>query len=435
MAQVKHTGKIVVTQPDAIGASAGHRHQLHPERTYLITGGLGALGLQVATALVQRGARTLLLIGRSAPTPVAAQAIAEMEALGARVVVAQADVAERGELAAALHDIGRSLPPLAGVIHAAGRLDDGLIIDQSAARFDGVLAPKAYGAWNLHDLTKGWPLDFFVLFSSAASVLGSPGQSSYAAANAFLDGLAHERVAQGLPALSINWGPWSGAGMAATSATRRGNKQAVQGLDAMTPASALHLLEQLLQGASGQVAVLSADWARLSDQYAGSTPSLLIDLLTERSGAAGKVSRPPELVERLLQAPAQKRRALLLDHVRHEVARVLGLESPATLDRHRGLTDLGMDSLMAVELRARLQASTGHGLSATLAFEQPNIQAIADYLADILLPEEPAVVRVDDVETTHIPDSVREIDLEQLSENEMAALLSSKLASIGGEAA
>ena len=189
-------------------ATAPSNAVLRPDGTYLLTGGLGDLGLLVAGWLVGRGARNVVLLGRSDPGVEAGAVIAELEQGGARVLVARADVTHESELVRALKELQSELPPVCGVIHAAGMLDDGILMNQSWERFAPVLAPKVQGAWNLHRLTRDLPLDFFVLFSSAASLLGSPGQGNYAAANAFLDALAHHRRGLGLPALSINWGPW-----------------------------------------------------------------------------------------------------------------------------------------------------------------------------------------------------------------------------------
>ena len=209
MAQARHIGKIVLTPPSA-GAP-----QCRTDGTYLITGGLGALGLLVARRLAEQGAGHLLLLGRRAPSAEAATAIVEMERLGARVTLVQADISQDGSQKV-LSDTLAGLPPLRGVVHAAGVLDDGVLLDLTSARLAAVLGPKAWGAWNLHRWTRQQPLDFFVLFSSAAALLGSPGQANYAAANAFLDALAHHRHALGLPAVSIAWGPWAGSGMAAS---------------------------------------------------------------------------------------------------------------------------------------------------------------------------------------------------------------------------
>ncbi|PYS24487.1 MAG: hypothetical protein DMF72_05330, partial [Acidobacteria bacterium] len=215
MAQRKNIGKIVISLQDVM-APPENEKDFRPtipgvdrDCSYLITGGLGGLGLEAAQWLFQQGARYLALLGRSDPSNNANAVLNDLRARGAEILVIKADVAQREELAAALAEIDRSQPPLRGIIHAAGTLDDGVLIQLDRERFEGVMRPKVDGAWNLHVLTLDRPLDFFVFFSSAASVLGSPAQGNYAAANAFMDALAHRRRSQGRPALSINWGSWS----------------------------------------------------------------------------------------------------------------------------------------------------------------------------------------------------------------------------------
>ncbi len=261
MQQARHIGKIVLTPPAGV-RNADQSLAVRGSATYLITGGLGALGLTAARWLVEQGARHLLLIGRKGPQPGAAAELDELAQMGVSVRVVQADVAELGELAAALEQIDEGTP-LKGVIHCAGVLDDGALLQQSSERFAKVLAPKAQGAWNLHQLTQDMALDFFVLFSSASSVLGNRGQANYAAANACLDALAQHRHARGLPALSINWGAWAEAGMAAGLARSRRAQMAVQGVRMITPAEGTAALARLLGQSAPQVGVFALDWAKL----------------------------------------------------------------------------------------------------------------------------------------------------------------------------
>ena len=185
------------------------------EGSYLITGGLTGLGLATARWLVSQRARYLVLAGRSAPSEEARLAIGEMERAGARVLVVQADVSRREDVDRLLGQIDGTGVPLRGVIHAAGTFDDGVLLEQRWERFEKVMAAKVAGAWNLHQATRGIPLDFFVAYSSGASLLGSTGQGNYAAANSFLDGLAGYRQSLGLPGLAINWGPWAEVGRSA----------------------------------------------------------------------------------------------------------------------------------------------------------------------------------------------------------------------------
>ena len=201
--------------------------------TYLITGGLGALGLRVAEWLAEQGAGTIALLSRRQPSAEVESQLAAIRDRGAQVITLQGDVADGDSLAAALKQLPTDAPPLAGVVHAAGVLADGILTEMSLDQLDRAMQPKVPGAWNLHAATLDSPLDFFVLFSSVASVLGSPGQANYAAGNAMLDALAHARRAAGLPATAINWGPWSGTGMAAEQG--RGEAVKSRGMNLIAP--------------------------------------------------------------------------------------------------------------------------------------------------------------------------------------------------------
>jgi NADPH:quinone reductase-like Zn-dependent oxidoreductase len=424
MQQAKHVGKIVMSVPRT---AAG---ELRADGTYLITGGLGALGLQVAHWLVERGARRLVLTGRSQPSGAATKAIRELEQAGAQVTVKQADVSRLADATGLLEEVRSSLPELRGIVHAAGVLDDGILQQLTWERFTPVLAPKVQGAWNLHTLTRQQPLDFFVLFSSMASVLGSPGQGNYAAANAFLDALAHRRRAEGLPALSIDWGPWADAGMAARNG-QDPRRWAAQGVDLIQPAEGLAVLDQLLRQDLAQAAVLPVRWAVLLRQFgAGLEPPLLAELARDAQRGEAAVERN-DFRGRLEQVPPAERREFVLSYLRDQVAEVLHLDPAQPLDVTKGFLDLGMDSLMAVEFKNRLQASLGPvALPATLIFDYPTVEGLAGYLVREVLhleePEEPA------------PEAPKEeqvrakalAEVEHLSEQEMAQLIDSELAGI-----
>ena len=298
----------------------------------------------------------------------------ELRRAGVEVVAAQADVARAEELAAVLAEMKS---PLRGVVHAAGVLDDGVLAQQSWERFQTVLAPKVQGAWNLHRLTREVPLDFFVLFSSSAALLGSPGQGSYAAANAFLDALAQHRRGLGLPATSIAWGPWAGVGMAATRTESR-QRWAALGVGAIAPEQGLEVLGRVLAEEPTRVGVLPIDWARFLRTFPGSVPKLLADL----APAALRGERPAGLLGRLAQVAVAERAEVLATHLQGEVARVLGLASARLPERQTGLMELGLDSLMALELRNRLQADLDQPLSATMIFDYPTIEALSHHLAE-----------------------------------------------------
>ncbi|MBU8894069.1 type I polyketide synthase [Corallococcus sp. M34] len=356
------------------------RLSLPAEATYLVAGGLGGLGLKVARRLVERGARHVALLGRRPPTAEAGAVLRELEAMGAHVVTLQVDLGVESDAAAALASLARTMPPLRGVIHAAAVLEDGMLLQQDLERFGRVLGPKALGAWHLHRLTLAQPLDFFVLFSSVASLLGHSGQSGYVAANAFLDALAHHRHALGLPALAINWGPWSEVGLAATG---HGLERARRlGVTPLSPEQGLAAFEQLLGQLRPQVGLVAVNWPALGRLTA--TPFF--------SEVAGEATRGPpgggDFRHRYAAAPVADRPRLLHAHLGALVTRVLGLDPSKPLDPEQGLFEAGMDSLMATELRNALQASLGRAFPASVVFDHPSIGALADHLARELAPVE-----------------------------------------------
>ena len=250
-----------VARLSPLAAPLGEDARIRSDATYLVTGGAGGLGLQIAQWLAERGARHLVLVGRRGATGAAAEVVSALSAAGCQVIVASGNVADGPFIDSLVAQISRDMPPLAGVIHAAGVLDDGVLLQQNAARLATVMQPKVAGAWNLHRATSSLPLDFFVLFSSAASLMGSAGQGNYAAANAFLDALAHYRRRAGLPGVSINWSAWSQAGMAA-AAGQHHRRLSARGLSEIAPQAGLAVLSRLAGPTTGaQVAVLPIDWS------------------------------------------------------------------------------------------------------------------------------------------------------------------------------
>ena len=376
---------------------------------------------------MQQGARHLVLIGRREASPEAREAIRELEAAGARVVVEQVDVARRAELAGLLERVAGGLPPLRGVLHAAGVLDDGVLAHQRWDRFARVLAPKVLGTANLEALTEPLPLDLFVLFSSGASMIGSAGQGNHAAANAYLDAVAHDRRARGRPGISINWGPWAGIGAAASA--ELGARILARGMGAMSPEQGIHALAAILRGRPVQIGVLPIAWPSLLGQLgAGKEPPLFAELRSEVAGAPatdGGPAPPAEtaLQTRLGQVPPDHRPGVLLSHVVATVARVLRVGDPDSLDLERPLSELGLDSLMALELRNALSRTAGCPLPATLLFDCPTPSALARALGERLLGESPRA-------SVPAPPVAGAID--ECSEAELAALLAQKLDELAG---
>ncbi|MCW2248528.1 acyl transferase domain-containing protein/acyl-CoA synthetase (AMP-forming)/AMP-acid ligase II/acyl carrier protein/SAM-dependent methyltransferase [Azospirillum fermentarium] len=359
--------------------AAGQPVTVRADGGYLITGGLGALGLLTAEWLVNEGARHLVLVGRRPPSADAAAAIARLEQAGATVRTVLADAADAGALATAIGEFGHGAPALRGVIHAAGGIADGMMADQGWERFRSILPAKTAGAWNLHTLTRGLDLDFFALFSSAASLLGNPGQANYAAANAYLDALAHHRRAQGLTAVSINWGPWEQVGIATSDPTIR-ERLGRQGFTGIQPGDGIALLSRILGGDAVQVGVMDADWATYLAQLP-KAQSLFLDLggSARRAGAGAAADAGSDLIIRLHQGSAEQRRGILDDLVRTTLQRILGIPA-AALDGTRPLTDQGLDSLMAVQLRNGLANALQRPLPVTLVFNYPTVGDIAGFL-------------------------------------------------------
>jgi len=427
-------GARYVARLERLSPSVPQSFVFKAEATYLITGGLGALGLHVARWMVDRGARSLVLSGRRGTEGAAKPALDQLRAAGAHVVVAQADMARREDAQRLLAEIAASHPPLRGIVHAAGVLDDGVLLQQDWERFARVMAPKISGSWNLHSLTLDMPLDFFVLFSSASSVLGSPGQANYAAANAFMDALAHLRRSQGLAALSINWGAWSVSGMAATLDERDQRRWAERGLVAMSPADALACLGDLLASRSTQAAVLPMDWQRYCGQFPGaSAPAFLSRVVQGQSSVeAVPVSAAARLRAELEGAAPRKRLDLLMEHVRDHALHVLGLPPTFSLDAQQGLRDVGLDSLLALELRKRLQSAVEYPLPATLAFDYPTVADLARYLAtDVLALELTTPSEHPAPESTARQSALEEID--ELSDEMAEALLNAELSGVRGD--
>ncbi len=378
MQQAKHIGKIAIAHHH----KNTHTSSIRSDATYLITGGLGDLGLLVAKFLANKGAKHLVLVGRNQPTTAVIERF-KAQFADINLVFAQADVAKTSQLAQVLTDI-ESLPPLRGVIHAAGILDDGILQQQTWERFEKVLAPKVQGAWNLHSLTRNCPLDFFIMFSSVASLLGSAGQANYAAANSFLDALAHTRNQAGSPTLSIDWGAWSGLGLAAK--TELEQQLQSKGMGTINPQQGLEVLEQLLFASElSQVGVVPIDWAQwwqknpFYSQLAVSPPTT--PLMQQKCGDVP----PQSFLRQLENANKTTRHELIIEYVRSLVAKILGLNSPHSLDAHQGFADLGIDSLTSVELRNQLQSSLGCTLPSTLAFDYPTVAKLTDYLTEKLL--------------------------------------------------
>jgi acyl transferase domain-containing protein len=421
MAQARHAGKIVVRHGRPMSLN------IRQDGTYLVTGGLSGLGLEVARWLAQQGAGRLVLIGRRGAGPRSTPLLQELGANGASIVIQSVDVSDEAELLKLLTFIRETGPPLRGVVHSAGVLDDGAMIQQNPNRFYNVFAPKVLGGWLLDRLTRCDPIDFFVTFSSIASILGSPGQSNYSAANAFLDVLAWDRSTRGLPALSVNWGPWSETGLAANQ-DLLGQLEAL-GLGAVTPRQGITALERALETSKPQVAVLPVDWSRFVNRREGNANAVFLsDIIGAAAALDNAVPNQKPAGESLqdrLEAISEARRAsVVAAFVREQTLLVLGMDSESVLNPCKPLGELGLDSLLAVELRNALSHGAGVSLPATLLFDYPTLEAVTGYLLAEVIGGASVKAVADRKTIDAKTGSVLLADVAQLTDDEVERLLS-----------
>jgi 7-keto-8-aminopelargonate synthetase-like enzyme/NAD(P)-dependent dehydrogenase (short-subunit alcohol dehydrogenase family)/acyl carrier protein len=369
MQQAKHVGKVVMTLEEA------DRTGIRPDASYLITGGLGGLGVKVAERLAGAGARHLVLSGRSEPGAAAARAIETLRLAGVSVAVVRGDVARASDVAAMIETC-QGVAPLKGIIHAAGIIRDGLLRNQTAAHFKSVMAPKVDGAWQLHQQSRALALDFFVCFSSMASMVGSAGQTNYAAANAFLDALAHLRRTNGLPALSINWGPWADVGMAADLDLTGHDVEKLDVASAVDVFSAL--LEMPRRAVPVQVGVFKIRWKAFLQRWAANGARTYFSSLVPASHHADPVR--DEFFNTFRAAPEDAREGLLVAHVHEALRQVLALDRDQVIEDARPWVDLGLDSLMMVEVKNRLERSLRVALPVEILMQDVSIQSLVTFL-------------------------------------------------------
>jgi len=375
MRAARHIGKIIFT------TSPLETGRLRGDRTYLVTGGLGGIGCVLAGWLAERGAGAIVLNGRRDPDPEASETIEALRERGVTVAVELADMTDAAALDAMLARIDATLPPLGGVIHSVGVLSDGALTNQTWEKFADVLWPKVLGAWHLHRATADRDLDLFVLFSSVAGTLGNAGQANHSAANAFLDQLAAHRRALGLPGQSIAWGAWSGLGEAEEQRARIARQLEAQGTGWIAPTQGLRALEHLMRQDLAGGMVAAVDWQVFSENHAQHSP-LLEDLLEAAADGADAAQATPEdpLAGIGDAAPAERTR-MLVSFVQRELQAVMRLPTAPAPDVE--FSDLGMDSLMAVEMRNRVnRALAGRYVAPnTVVFDYPSAAGLAGHLA------------------------------------------------------
>ncbi|MFI5952119.1 type I polyketide synthase, partial [Micromonospora chalcea] len=392
---VRPSGVFVRRLVRATPAAVGTVDRWQPSGTVLVTGGTGALGAHVARWAAANGAEHLVLTSRRGEhAPGAAELRDELTALGARVSLVAADMADRARVEALLRDVDADPAPLTAVVHAAGVGQLNMLVDTDLAGLAGVLDGKIAGAVHLDELLGDRPLDAFVLFSSIAGIWGSGGQAAYAAGNAFLDALAERRRARGLTATAVAWGPWADGGMASGEGQEL---LARRGLSPMSPAQAVYALRSAVGRAGPAVTVADVDWSLFTPAFAAARARPLLDDIAEARDALRVVDAEAEgtvgggLRQHLLTLPRAEQDRHLTELVRTHTAAVLGHSGTELVKANRAFKELGFDSLTAVELRNRLGAATGLTLPTTLVFDYPNPAALADHLS--------ATLRLHEVET------------------------------------
>jgi len=408
--------------------------ELQPDHTYLITDGLSSLALHLAKWMIDQGARHLVLLENSSK-PVSSHAsiqLQQMQEAGAKIKVFHSDISQNEQITEIFSDIAQSFPPLKGIIYVDDAIDDKVLLKQDWDSFAKFLNPRIAGAWNLHTQTQNMPLDFFVLFSSIVSVIGSPAQGNYAAANAFLDVLAHHRQLQKLPVLSVNWSPWSETDIASALGKQGEQRWKAIGVSLTPPAQGLEILEQLLSPSSPQKIVMSVNWSRFFEQFpAGIKPPFLSAIAHEaqsnQQAKSGSDNQQSQILQRLEKTPPNQRLTLLMSYIQREVAIVLERDPSQPLSTQMGFFDMGMDSLMALDLKNRIQVIIGQNLPATLIFEYSNIEALAQYLISEFISEK--IVTKTDIEAQEEAEERAKLlqEIQEFSQEELEALIEREL--------
>ena len=398
------------------------------DATYLITGGTGSLGLQTARFLASKNASEVILLSRNIPSENAHQAIQEIEALGTKILFMPCDVSQASQVKQVFDFLTKNKRQIKGVVHAAGVATPIWCKDLTLASLHSMFESKVQGAWNLHEQTKALDLDFFVLYSSISSVLGSAQLAHYSAANSFLDGLATYRRGLKLPAVSINWGPWESGGL--VQSTAGSDKVASSGFLTLAPSEALNYLEQALVLNHSQLAIVNANWSQLKNTYSVHHPQPLFDLLAPNVTLA-ESALTPLLLNQLHEMPAWNRAEALGEYISQQVCALLEISDSSTLDVNRGFFDFGMDSLMAVSLRTRLEQQLGCKLVASTIFDFPSVERLTKYLLSLLFAEEKlskdSEPKSPQTVLTNTPAPATE---NELSDSEIAALIEGELSSL-----
>ncbi|HTG61067.1 MAG TPA: type I polyketide synthase [Terriglobia bacterium] len=426
-------GKRYVARLQSSSPITSELPRLKSDGSYLITGGLGALGLHVARLLAEHDAGQLVLVGRRGAGGQARKTLDFLQQQGTRVLVTQADITDEAAVRGILDQIEASRFTLSGVIHAAGVLIPRSISEVDPGCLHDVLAPKVDGAWVLHRVTQHRALDFFVSFSSVSSVLGTAFQAHYTAANAFLDGLAEYRRGLHLPALSIGWGPWQGGGLVDDII---GQRIADSGFKALPPQTALALLRRLLGADQSREIVVNADWTRVKSLYEIRGRQPVLEFLGTVVHGEGSVESSAVLDE--LRATAVRNRFdFLVSYLQEQVSAVLHFEDKSLPDSRQGFFDMGLDSLTALEFKGRVETQLGCPLPSSVAFDYPNIEALAGYLLELFFPGGPGPDRTGPAaklaNAATAEEAQTEIDVHHLSDTQIATFIDDELAALVGK--
>ncbi|MEO8102688.1 MAG: SDR family NAD(P)-dependent oxidoreductase, partial [Betaproteobacteria bacterium] len=383
MQQARQIGKIVVTYQHGIKAVHAAKPQLQPLRlpadaTYLVTGGLGGFGLRTAQWLVDKGAKNLALISRRGPVDAEAQAaIVEMTARGVKVLAAACDVTDEAALGGVLSRIAATMPPLRGVVHAAVVIEDALIRNTHTEQIGKVFAPKILGALNLHRLTATMKLDFFVLYSSATTLFGNPGQGNYVAANAYLEALAGARRAAGLPALCVRWGAIEDAGFLARNTQIREALQSRMGGNAIKAGDALDILEELMMSDRSDLGVLELDWKALGRFLPTAKSPKFSELETFGSDDDSDSDHADDIQRLMAELSPEELMTTFKELLKAEIGEILRMPADK-IDDTRSVYDMGLDSLMGVELALAIESRFGIRLPVMALSESPTIAKLAE---------------------------------------------------------
>ncbi|MFN0076003.1 MAG: SDR family NAD(P)-dependent oxidoreductase [Prosthecobacter sp.] len=425
MAQGKHTGKVIVSFPEPFVARRGEpltpAFEVKPDGCYLITGAFGGFGKVVAEWLADCGAKHLVLTSRNGPTTPAAEAfLVKLRARGVDVQVTLADAGAPADIKRLLTDIAATKIPLKGVFHLAMAIDDAPMAALTRERMRTVLAPKAHGAWLLHEGTLSMSLDCFVMFSSVSSIFGNSAQANYASANAFLDSLAHHRAAMGLPALVINWGALGGEGYVARN-ERVAEYLARQGTTPLSPREVVFLMEFFLNAGATQAMALRVDWSKWRQSFRGSQESPLLERIYAAGVDAPEASGAKSDWRLKIESAAPADRTEVIGQaVRDVVGSVLRVK-PEGLRFDQPLTDLGLDSLMAVEIENSIESSIGVALPPASLMRARTIGQIATLIAEHMGGAAASAPKAPALPAEPVPTD--DVDLEALTDEEIDRLL------------